>query len=219
MALPRSIRHLTPDRVRDQPGLRALALAVGLIPPRTMHTAAEAARLAHWGSGGRCAVEIGVYEGSSTAVLCDALGPGAELHLIDPFTDESGWAMRPGWHGTRRATQLAVARMARGGPGVRWHIARSQAVGRDWRGPPVDFLFIDGDHSPLGCAEDWEVWHPHVRLGGAVAFHDARLGQPGGGGSPGPTSVVDELFRSGEPPSGWELVDEVDSLVVTRRTA
>jgi hypothetical protein len=56
-----------------------------------------------------------------------------------------------------------------------------------------------------------------VRPGGAVAFHDARLGQPGGTGSPGPTVVVDELFRSPRPPDGWSLADEVDTLVVVRR--
>ena len=151
-------------------------------------------------------------------MICDALPPVAHLHLIDPFTDESGWAMRPGWHGTPAATRLAVRRRCRsGGPRVRWHIARSQDVGRDWQGPGVDVVFVDGDHSPGGCREDWEVWHPHVRLGGALAFHDARLGAPGGTGSPGPTSVVDELFRRSGPPHGWRLANEVDTLVVARR--
>jgi len=114
MALPKSIRRLAPDRVRDHPGLRAVALAAGLIPPRTMHTAAEAAQLRRWAASARSAVEIGVSEGSSTAVLCAVLTPGARLYLIDPFTDESGWAMRPGWHGTAHATRLAVALVEEG---------------------------------------------------------------------------------------------------------
>ena len=115
---------------------------------------------------------------------------------------------------------MAVWRVARhDGPKTSWHIARSQSVGRGWTGGEVDLVFIDGDHSPEGCREDWDVWHPHVRAGGAVAFHDARLGQPDGTGSPGPTGVVDELFRSPAPPSGWSLADEVDTLVVVRRDA
>jgi hypothetical protein len=89
-------------------------------------------------------------------------------------------------------------------------------VGRSWAGGPVDLVFVDGDHSPDGCREDWEVWHPHVAGGGAVAFHDARLGQPGGAGSPGPTSVVDGLFRGSGVP-GWTIAEELDSLVVVRR--
>jgi hypothetical protein len=62
------------------------------------------------------------------------------------------------------------------------------------------------------------VWHPHVRPGGVVAFHDARLGSPGGTGGPGPTAVITELFRGSESPPGWHLSAEVDSLVVGQRS-
>ena len=218
MALPQPIRRLAPDRLRDDPRLRALALALGLIPPRTMHSAAEADVLARLAAVADRVVELGVYEGSSALVLCRALRPGSELHLVDPFVDASGWALRPGARASAAATRLAVRREAeRSGPSVRWHMARSQDVGRSWDGGPVDLVFVDGDHSPDGCREDWERWHAHVSPGGAVAFHDARLGQPGGDGSPGPTGVVDELFRPGR--AGWEIVEEVDSLVVVRRVA
>jgi predicted O-methyltransferase YrrM len=197
--------------------MRAIALALGLIPPRPMHTEAEAAELARLASGSRRAVELGVYEGSSALVFCRALGPDAELHLVDPFTDESGWALRSGWRANSTATRVAVWRAARnGGPIVSWHLARSQDVGRSWTAGPVDLVFIDGDHSPEGCREDWEVWNPHVADGGAVAFHDARVGRPGGWGSPGPTSVIDELFR-GSGGAGWAIVAEVDTLVVVGR--
>jgi predicted O-methyltransferase YrrM len=218
MSLPQALRSATPSRLRDHPGVRAVALASGLIPPRTMHTDGEATTLRTLAQRGRCVVELGVYEGSSALVFVDALGPEAELHLIDPFIDESGWAMRAGWHGVPFATRRAVERrVGRDGPTLHWHIARSQDVGRRWSGPEVDVVFIDGDHSPLGCREDWDVWHPHVRPGGAVAFHDARLGERQGWGSPGPTSVVNELFREARRP-GWQLLTEVDGLVVVRRS-
>ena len=163
-------------------------------------------------------VEIGVYEGSSALVLCDALDPAAELHLVDPFPRQSGAALVSGWRGSATATQLAVRRRSRRGrPTIRWHIERSQVVGRNWTGPALDLVFIDGDHFGPACREDWDVWHPHVRPGGFVAFHDARLGAPGGGGGPGPTSVVDELFRGPESPAGWSIADEVDTTVVVQR--
>lgn len=219
MPLPQALRSVTPARVRDHPGIRAVALASGLIPPRPMHSAAEGALLRRLAQGAGRVVELGVYEGSSAVVFADVLGPEAELHLVDPFTDESGWAMRAGWHGVPFASKRAVARRAgREGPRIFWHVARSQDVGRSWADGDVDVVFIDGDHSPQGCREDWEVWHPHVRCGGAVAFHDARDGQPGGWGSPGPTSVVNDLFRE-RPPAGWSLEAEVDTVVVVRRQA
>jgi predicted O-methyltransferase YrrM len=217
--LPQSIRGRVPDRVRDAPALRAVALAGGLIPPRPMHSEAEARTLARLCTGARRVVELGVYEGSSAVMFCRALDRGAELHLIDPFVDESGAALPPGWSSTPTAARLAVWRAAwRGGPRIRWHIARSQDVGRRWAGGPVDLVFIDGDHSLEGCREDWEAWNGHVVPGGAVAFHDARLGRPGGSGGPGPTRVVDELFRGLRLPKGWMLAGEVDTLVVVRRT-
>jgi hypothetical protein len=76
----------------------------------------------------------------------------------------------------------------------------------------VDFVFIDGDHSPEGCRGDWDVWHPHVPSGGSVAFHDAR------GGSEGPRAVVEQLFYGSSPVEGWTVTHEVETLVAVRRT-
>ena len=218
MPLPKSLRSLTPARVRDDPRLRAAALGAGLIPPRTMHSAAEAATLARLAAGARVAVEIGVFEGSSAAVLARALPLGAELHLIDPYVDASGWALRPDAHASARAARLAVRR-ARGRRGAElvWHLTTSEAAAREWDGREVDLVFVDGDHSPEGCRLDWDLWHRFVAPRGAVAFHDARLGHEGGTGGIGPTRVVDELFRE-RPAAGWTIADEVDSLVVVRRT-
>ncbi|HEY1509748.1 MAG TPA: class I SAM-dependent methyltransferase, partial [Solirubrobacteraceae bacterium] len=163
MPLAQSIRSAVPTGVRDQPKVRAVALALGLIPPRTMHSPAEASLLAQLAGGSRRVVEIGVYEGSSAVVLCRALDADSDLHLIDPFVDESGWALPANWSTVPTAARLAVWRVARrSGPRTTWHIARSQDVGRGWDGGEVDFVFIDGDHSPEACREDWDVWHPHV---------------------------------------------------------
>jgi predicted O-methyltransferase YrrM len=215
MPAPKALRRLAPARLRDDPRLRAIAVGAGLIPPRPMHSDDEAAVLTRLAQGGRRVVELGVYEGSSAVMLCRALGPDAELHLIDPFIDPVGASLRAGWRANPTATRLAVKRAnPRNGPAIHWHIARSQDVGRDWTVGPVDLLFIDGDHSAAGCREDWDVWHSHIAPSGAVAFHDARDGLQGGRGGPGPTGVVNELFRHGT--SEWEICNEVDSLVVVR---
>jgi predicted O-methyltransferase YrrM len=39
-------------------------------------------------------------------------------------------------------------------------------------GRPLDFLFIDGDHSYAGVKQDFERYGPLVRSGGIIAFHD-----------------------------------------------
>jgi predicted O-methyltransferase YrrM len=217
LTLPKRLRKLTPDRLREDRRLRGLAVGAGLIPPRALHSPAEAAVIERLARDATVAVEIGVYEGASAAVLCRALPPGAVLHLIDPFVDASGHALPPGWGATEAATRKVVER-ARGasGPAVHWHVAPSAEVGRGWT-TPIDLVFVDGDHSEEACRADWELFSPHVTPGGVVAFHDARLSQPDADGAPGPTAVVDALFRGPDAVAGWEVVDETHRIVAVKR--
>jgi predicted O-methyltransferase YrrM len=216
--LPQALRSAIPARVRDDVRVRALALALGLVPPRTMHSAEDARVLLDAARGARRVVEIGVYEGASAVALCAALEPGAELHLIDPFGSHSD-ALPRGWGASEWATRRAVARAVRRrgsqAPHVHWHVALSHEVAARWQGP-VDTVFIDGDHSERGCELDWSAWHGFVAPGGCVVFHDAREGQPGGRGLPGPTTVVNRHLRTAGA-VGWELAAEADRTVVVRR--
>jgi hypothetical protein len=84
----------------------------------------------------------------------------------------------------------------------------------------IDLLFIDGDHSEEGTRSDWDAFSPHVVVGGAVIFHDARYGEPGGGDAgPGPALVVDSLFRGHHALPNWRIIDEVDTSVAVERVA
>jgi predicted O-methyltransferase YrrM len=68
---------------------------------------------------------------------------------------------------------------------------------------PIDFLFIDGDHSYEGVKSDWQLFTPHMTAFGVVVFHDttwdlrpeskwfrADMGVP---------RFIDELRRQGYP--------------------
>jgi predicted O-methyltransferase YrrM len=190
-----------------------------------MHSTEDARLLVDAAAGARRVVEIGVYEGSSALLLCRALGPAAELHLIDPFGRRPD-ALPTGWGATEWATRRVVARAARrrgaSAPQVCWHIALSHEIAARWSAA-VDLVFIDGDHSEAGCELDWRCWRQFVPVGGRVIFHDARADRPGGRGLPGPTAVVRRHFRdpapaeSGAREAGWELVAETDRTVAVRR--
>jgi predicted O-methyltransferase YrrM len=216
MPLPPAVRRLAPAPLRDSPRLRGLALGAGLIPPRPMHTDREAALLRRLATARACVVEVGVYEGSSSVQLVDAMAPDATLHLVDPYVEN---ALRSGWRGVERATRRTVERAARrsGGPRLRWHVCTSEEAARGWNGTPVDVVFIDGDHTREGARLDWELWSPHVSASGVVVFHDAREGKAAGRGLPGPTAVVDELFRAPSMARGWDVAEEVDSAVAVVR--
>jgi len=209
MALPKAIRRLAPDRLRDDVRLRSVFVGAGLIPPRTMHSDDDAAVLRATARGRRRVVELGVYEGSSAVVLCEVLDPGAELHLVDPF-GHHGWALPAGWGATEGASRRVVARAARrhGGPRVHWHVDYSNAVAQRWEGA-VDLVFIDGDHSEEGVRTDWEDWHGFVEPGGAVLFHDARAVDVPTGGNAGGSFV-----GRGAPGTARIVVDEDRRIIV-----
>ena len=221
-ALPASLRRLTPERLRDDVRLRAAAVGLGLIPPRTMHSAEDARVLLEAARGARRVVEIGVYEGSSAIALCQTLGPDAELHLVDPFGRHPD-ALPNGWGATEWATRRVLARTARrrGGqaPRVHWHVVLSHELAARWSEGMVDMVFIDGDHSEEGCERDWCSWRELVAVGGRVVFHDARADRPDGRGLPGPTAVVGRHFRLDGATPGWEIEAEADRTVVVRQVA
>lgn len=216
--LPKSVRSLTPARLRDDVRLRAFTVGLGLIPPRTMHSAEDARVLLAAAAGARRVVEIGVYEGASALTLQRTLAASSELHLIDPFGRHPD-ALPGGWGASERATRRLLARAAHGlgphAPKLVWHVGLSHDVAAAWSGE-VDLVFIDGDHSEAGCERDWIDWSPFVAVGGHVAFHDARADQPGGRGLPGPTAVVARHLRE-DRCADWTIVAEADRTVVVRR--
>ncbi len=198
--LPASLRRLTPTRLRDDVRLRALAVGSGMIPPRTMHSEEDARVLLEAANGAKRVVEIGVYEGSSALALCEALEPGAELHLVDPFGSHPD-ALPSGWGATEWATRKVLARAQRrrgpDAPSVYWHIALSHELAARWEGE-VDVVFIDGDHSEAGCELDWSSWCGLVAPGGRVVFHDARA-EP----ARGPRAAGADGRRGTPFPLGW----------------
>jgi len=196
------------------PGLRRRHAvgACGLRPALAQHSQAEAALLQRHAAGARTIVELGVAEGASALELRQVMASGGQLVLVDPYD-----AGPLGISFCRLVARRTVARCATGS--VTWIRATSSEAARHWDAA-IDFLFIDGDHSPEVVREDWESWAPHVRVGGHVALHDARV-EPGGWTgdrawitrSAGPVMLTEAIRRD----EAWELAGEVETTVVFRR--
>ena len=81
-------------------------------------------------------------------------------------------------------------------------------------GRPIDLLFIDGDHSFAGVAQDFWDYRELVRPGGVIAFHDIvpdgrlRSGIPSAGAYAGEVAAFWHLlrgqFESHEFVSSWK---------------
>jgi len=56
--------------------------------------------------------------------------------------------------------------------------AFKQRLAQELGGRKADFLFIDGDHTESGVAQDYNDYKEFVRAGGIIAFHDIVESQP-----------------------------------------
>ncbi len=68
-----------------------------------------------------------------------------------------------------------------------------QRVIDELQGEPVDFLFIDGDHTETGVTADYQDYSGLVRPGGLIGFHDILEKQPL------PTNQVYHLWKRLKP--------------------
>ena len=145
---------------------RWLMYSLGLRPADTQTTVNERALLAKHAEGRESLVEIGVMHGVNTALLRTVMSPEGTLTGIDPHPRG-----RLGVSFERAIARSEIAKHPRGHAQLlrQW----SYEAARGWNAP-IDFLFIDGDHSWVGIDRDWMDWSRHVAAGGIVALHDSR---------------------------------------------
>jgi predicted O-methyltransferase YrrM len=155
-------------------------------------------------------VEIGSWKGKSTYCLARGLAGRGRLIAIDPF-DASGEEGSAEAYSERRGEKPLYQQFEHNLKSRHAFDAVEPRRGYSQEFvdevPPLDALFIDGNHSIEGCRFDYEHYAPHLRSGGLLAFHDYRSSRS----DLGPTWVVDNLVR----PSGrFRLVGLFGSLWV-----
>jgi len=173
-------------------------------PAPSQLTDAERAALAKHAAGRKRIVEIGVYFGASTRLLRSVMAADGEIVGVDPF-----FRGRIGIPFQKFVAERELAKASNGS--ARLMEAFSQDAAKSWTGP-IDFLFIDADHSWKGIDRDWTDWSPFVSPGGVVAFHDA-LPAPG---RPDYDSVRYFAERITNDPR-FARIDAADSLAVVKR--
>jgi len=184
--------------------LNWLLIRVGLRSPDTQTSVAERRCLEHHARGRTRIVEIGVYHGANTALFRRIVDENGEVIGIDPHP-----AGRIGVSFERWIAEHEIARVPRARARLLRQFSHQAATG--WT-TPIDFLFIDGDHSWDAIARDWADWTPHIAPGGLVALHDSRPMRD--------RADLDSVRFTknvvlADP--RFEAIDEADSLTVLRR--
>jgi len=134
----------------------------------------------------------------------------AILYAIDPFP--------PGRFGRSYHRPIAYGEVNRSSNGsvhfLQCYSKQAIEQFRSIESEPIDFLFIDGDHSYEGVQTDWNLWTPLIGAGGIVALHDSRAYPGREIHEMGPARFTrDVVLRNAD----FELIQEVDSLTVVRR--
>lgn len=190
----------------------------GFMPVREAAALFDAATLATPGVW----LEIGTYCGKSTVVLGGAAkAAGATVIALDHHRgseeNQIGWE----WHdeslvdpdagrldtlpSLRRTLRIAGLEDT-----VTPIVGSTQSVG-SWWSTPLEFLFLDGNHTEEVAQHDYSAFARHVSPDGILAVHDV-FPDPADGGQP-PWHVVQRAVESG----AFIQLAVTDSLRVLRR--
>jgi len=108
--------------------------------------------------------EIGASAGGNLLLFSQVAAPNATIISIDiDYTSPRQYAFP---HLARRGQRMWCLRMDSHAPKT---LAKVRKI---LGGRPIDFLFIDGDHTLQGVKMDYDMYSSLVRPGGVIAFHD-----------------------------------------------
>jgi predicted O-methyltransferase YrrM len=145
--------------------LHLLRFMIGKDPAASQVTDRELQMLLRYSHDARIICEIGCYEARTSVAF--ARNTTGTVYSVDPF-----YRGRLGICYTE-----CIARLNRSRMGVRnlsFLKGLSLEVGPEFNAP-IDFLFIDADHSYEAAKADWNEWFPKVRKKGYIALHDSKL--------------------------------------------
>jgi predicted O-methyltransferase YrrM len=192
-----------------------LKYLAGLRGPHSTLTSVESALLRSLAAGRECAVEVGVYEGVTSAAMAGTLSPTGTLYLVDPYTLG---ARLERWLGLSFTSHVARRSVRPWRQRVRFVRATSLEAARSLDlHRPADLVFVDADHGYEAVRDDLRAWSPKLAPGGVLAFHDSRRCPARLDLTPatGPVRLMDEvrggLFGT------WRIVAEADSVTAISR--
>ena len=132
-------------------------------------------------------VEIGVQFGDTTKILLN--NSDCLVYGIDPIVLDSEYPSQLGDMGKIRRLKSKYNRFI-------FIKDYSYNAVKTWT-RPIDYLFIDGDHSYAAVKQDFNDWFPFVKQGGIISMHDSAYFR-GGKGWPGPSKFTDEILLHDE---------------------
>lgn len=184
--------------------LHFLKYMIGLDEPHSQLTDRELLLLESHALEAKTIVEIGCYEGKTSAALARGGLDMKRVYSIDPF-----FRGRLGFCYGELIARNHFKRQRLNNVELIAGFSHDVAATCDLQ---IDLLFVDADHSYESVRQDWEDWSQKVRKGGTIALHDCRIAA----NSPeylGSMKFYDNDLRRMD---GIEEIDGVDTLAIFR---
>lgn len=166
---------------------------------------------------GTIGAEIGVQKGYFSVQILNEATVG-KLFLVDAWKRQGPSYLDDETVGDQadnlRQTEHHIAGHI---PGGRVEIIRAMSVdaATNWKGPPLDWVYIDADHSYGACYSDLVAWARVIKRDGSIFGHDYAEG--GHGIKYGVIEAVRDFCEK----YGWELTaltdEPVPSFAIRRR--
>lgn len=120
----------------------------------------------------RVVLEIGTAKGGTLFLFCEFSDPKATVVSVDLPAGYPKWKipLYQSFAGDEQSIHLI-----RSDSHDRRTLEKIRVI---LGGRPIDFLFVDGDHTYEGVKQDFMMYGPLVRNGGLIAFHDIIAGPP-----------------------------------------
>lgn len=185
-----------------------LKVCIGIDQPHSQTTQAERYCLQQYAKGKKRLVEIGIYEGLSTAEIASVVSPDAEFYAVDPFFC--------GRLGICWAKWIAFIHLRRHGVHSKVRFVEELSFDAATSIPGnFDFIFVDGDHSEEGIKKDYADWSNRLEPGGIFALHDTSVPKHNPSvANLGSCKYFQEVIRYN---NNFELIETVDSLNILLR--
>lgn len=168
---PRTVKGPERSMIKSKMIPKYLRNIVQLTPPEVAITLADLARQV---PRSQAIVELGVYQGFTAFMMAWGARQGGGAHVwgFDPW-DSEGNVYGPEFNLTSAKHNARYNVMGTGhASDVKLAQAFSVDAARDWGGPPVGLLYVDGDHTYQGCRQDIEAWAQHLVPGAVIAVDD-----------------------------------------------
>ena len=169
--------------------------------PNSQVTEAELQMLLRHSRGAQRICEIGCFE-ARTSVALATNAPNGRVYSVDPFSKGRLGICYAEWVARLHRRRAAANNLV-------FLKGFSDEVASRFR-DPLDFLFIDADHTYDAVKRDWENWVPKVVDGGIVALHDCKLAT----NSPTPIGTMRFYSQDLKHRNDVRELASVDSLVV-----